>query len=240
MTTQTRIGAALISFALLSLSGSVFAQAPAPRPARAPDEHGRVAVGLNVGLGFRTQAAYDLFAEDDLAPRVGISLGYDVMRIERISLAVEGGFDSESSSARFAANGQAELLTRTYYAAAIGRYALAPWLEPHVRLELGTTLARAKITGDGTRTLRGSDTSFTSALGAGLTFRTRPGAMGGSRRAFRPGFAFRVEGGYLLGTAVDFRVRPSLADEEIPVAPVDLGRLRLGAPYVRFSALFTF
>lgn len=215
---------------------------PAPSSAHRATEHGRAAVGMNLGFAFRKQAAYDLFAEDDLALRVGILLGYDVLRIDRTAFAVEGAFDAESSEAALGGGeGSASLRAHTYSGAVVVRHGVTPWLEPHLRLELGATLVRARISGQELRTLRGSDTSFSSALGAGLTFRTVPGALGGERSAFRSaGFAFRIEGGYLLGTAVDLRLRPALAEDDIAVAPVDLGRMRRGAPYLRMTFLFTF
>jgi hypothetical protein len=138
----------------------------------------------------------------------------------------------------------------TFSGAAIARYALVSWIEPHVRVGFDASRASAQLSQGFTSdlsaagTLSGSDWSSGATVGAGFRVRTQPLLQVISGRGIA--FAAAVEGGVHAGTPFDLALAPpapsdeDVAADRIPVAGANLGELSRLYPYLRLSFALAF
>jgi hypothetical protein len=220
----------------------------APSEAEAPVRHGdpraRWTLALSLDSVFYTDSGYDLFDDDNVASRLGVWAGYDLVQLTpRAVLAVELGFGAEAQEQPI---WDGVLVTtfesQTFSAGASVRYALFSWLDPQLRASAGVTRVAFELDtlGD-SGTFDDHAASAFGALGAGVMLHT-PAAMLENRRGEFASFSFGVliEGGYALRSSVDVNPTQATSDHAIPITQAALGELALSGPYVRSSVLVRF
>jgi len=188
-----------------------------------------------------TGRGFDLFSGNDVASSVGASIGYAVWTDGPVSLVPELGasVDSQGSDGLFGGTlSRTNLDVTNLYGGGSLRYALLPVLEPEVRLAVGASRLKASVDTSTGETLS-TDALWAAfgSLGAGLTLRTRPGALetqSGSLRSLA--FGITAEGGYLLGQSVDLTPVPEHTSGRVHTENMSLGSLGRSGPYVRVAA----
>ena len=205
----------------------------------APPEPIGVSIYGNVDQIWNTDPTYDLFSDRDVQLRPGLSVSLDLLDLApRLVLAPELGwsFESASETALFGIGlAKAEYDAHAFQVGAGLRYELLPWLEPRARLMLGLSLVEVEVA-DAIEggTAEQSATSPFASLGAGVELHTRPGQLGSG---FQLGAL--VEGGYLLGSAVDLDLEATDSGR-ISTEIASLGELARSGPYLRIAAFVRF
>jgi hypothetical protein len=213
-------------------------------PAIHGDAGAAIAVSLNIdSIFYYEDAGYDLFAEDDVTPRFGLSIGYDVLAFARdMFLAAELGWGYETEDEHgVLSRMKTELNTHTFYAGASLRYVLWPWLQPQARLAAGASVLdfEAQISGEPRTSDRG--VAPFASLGAGVLLRTPTRSFEnhhGELASLSVGLL--VEAGYAVRSGVSFQLGEDPGKHAIPVAQASLGELSLSGPYVRTSLVTRF
>ncbi len=207
-------------------------------PRRTGPIESRFSLALNADDVWYTAKSFDLFSTNDVGGTLGGSVGYAVWMKGPLSLSPELGVgaDSQSASGLFGgAISSTKLQTVSYYTGATLRYALLSFLEPEARIALGLSTIKADIyPSSGPGKLEEKSLSPFGSLGAGVTFRSPPAALGtrsGSLESLVIGLT--VEGGYVLGGSVDLSPTPSPAMGRIATQDARLGSLDRSGPYVR-------
>jgi hypothetical protein len=198
------------------------------------------AIGLSVDAVFYSDPGYDLFAEDDVTPRLGVWIAYDVLALgERAFLATELGFgtESEEQDDLFQQGVTSSLDSQTLYAALSLRYVLLPWLQPHARLAAGASFVSMEIAQND----EDDGVSPLISLGAGVMLKTPTRFFENAKGEFASvGVGVLVEGGYALRGSLDFELSQSSGSHAIPLTSSDLGTLDLSGPFVRTSLVVRF
>jgi hypothetical protein len=230
----------------LLASATAHAQIP-PAIAAEAGQHGdpraRWTLALNVDSVFYTSRSYDLFDDDNVAPRVGLWAGYDLAQLSpRVVFAVELGFGAETQEqAAWQGALGTQLESQTFSAGASVRYAWLSWLDPQLRASGGVTRLAFELTTDDNDAYEADAVSGFAALGAGFLVHT-PARMFESKRGEFASLSlgFLIEGGYALRSSVEVEPSHDRSAHAIAIAQTGLGTLALSGPYVRSSVLVRF
>lgn len=197
----------------------------------------RAEVAAHAGVAWRTDDAYALYGDRTGAPRGGLALAYDVVRMEdAFALSVQIGWTLERLEDDFAQDATAALTAHALEAGLLLRWLALPWLEPHARVAGGATFLRTEIGQPQGRTLDGSTWHGQLALGAGASVQTPAGALGSDAgRVATLSIGLRVEGGYLLAPSASLAAGADPGPDGIDTHAADLGALPRSAPYLRFA-----
>jgi hypothetical protein len=196
-----------------------------------------------------------LFSASAARATAGVSASYDLFHPgARTTVAVGAGWFGDHTDNSWGNTNRAALDVDTFYASAVARYGVLPWLEPMVRLTAGGAWGRANLgLGQGNQPFFEDDgggstnwsltsdrraASFTASAGAGLRLRSNPFRPSNTKMPF---FALSatIEGGYAVATAMSFTLttpRPSddkIADDRIPGTAIALGSVDRSRPYFR-------
>lgn len=207
------------------------------------DPRARWTIGVSLDSVFYTDAGYDYFDHDNVSPRFGGWAAYDLAELApRLTLAVEVGFGIEShEQGNWEGALRTELDSQTFSGGVGLRYALAPWLDPQVRVSGGVTrLAFSLDTPDSGRFEDRALSGF-GALGAGVLLHTPAQLFENRRGQFSSvSVGVLVEGGYALRSSLDVTLSRSASDHAIPITEANLGELALSGPYIRSSVVVRF
>jgi hypothetical protein len=213
-------------------------------PVHHGDPRARWTLALSLDSVFYADAGYDLFDDDNVASRLGVWAGYDLVQLSpRAVLAVELGFGAEANEQGI---WQGALRTtfesQTFSGGASLRYALFSWLDPQLRASAGVTrLAFELDTLGDSGTFEDHAASGFGALGAGVMLHTPAGIFENQRGEFASfSFGLLIEGGYALRSSVDVNPSQRTSAHAIPITQARLGELALSGPYVRSSLLVRF
>ncbi len=215
-----------------------------PEPARVRGDAGAaIAIGLAFEQDWNLDEGYDLFGEDDVAPRIGVWFGHDLLSLgERTILAGEIGVGSgmDTTSGEFDSMETTLQNTRLQVAACL-RHVIWPVLQPHLRLAGHLSFLEAKLDFGDDERFKDEGFSGGGSLGAGFTVRT-PTRLFENRKG---GFAslsigVLLEGGYMLASPVSFDLVEDEPTDRIEVRKAPLGELALSGPYFRSSLLVRF
>lgn len=208
-----------------------------------------LSVGFAVENVWNDSSAYDFVSERDRLLRGGFSLGVDALTFASaatLSVDLEAMFGETDDEGPLPSFIQQSELRHTNLGAGVGvRYAIVPWLAPHVHIGGGLTLRELELTGVDFGQLREQGSAGYAKVGAGITFLSPVRRLSATRRYFNAiGFSVVAEGGYQATPAIDLSL-PAIAsnpDEgrNIAVAATPLGSLPLAGPYLRISALARF
>jgi hypothetical protein len=202
-----------------------------------------IAINFNLDSVFYDDAGYDLFAQDDVTPRFGVSIGYDLVAFaDDLFLAPElgWGYESEDEHSVFGSVGT-ELTSHTFYAGASLRYVLLPWLQPQARLAAGVSVLDVEATATGEAADRDRAWSPFASLGAGVLLRTPTRTFENREGRFASlSLGLLIEGGYALRSGASFELDGASNKNAIPITPASLGELSLSGPYVRTSIVTRF
>ncbi len=186
---------------------------------------------------------YQLVSRDNSHPSAGLSLARDHFGWgDRRQVALGVGWRNESLHGTWAEQNLADLGVDTFYAMAVARWAVRPWLAPLVRVSAGAAKGRMRLHfGDQkASTIEAADWSRVATLGTGFQMSSRTVAAPSSLHLPPVAFVFGMEGGYVVATAFRFSAAqaPQAADapkDRIPVAAVNLGTLQQSHSYVTVS-----
>lgn len=198
-------------------------------------------LAVNTDVVWNSSRGFDLFADNDLQTRVGLSAGYAIATTSRFSLVPALGWstDKQHSSGLFGGALQsADLRAHDLYGSFALRYEVLAFLEPHARVAGGVSLTDVDLSfaKDAARFDTRSTGGF-GTLGAGFTLKTPDRALQtSSGRLASLQLGVLVEGGYRLASKTTVKLRGS--DENglrIPVSSPTLGRLGTSGPYMRIA-----
>jgi hypothetical protein len=198
-------------------------------------------VFANYDLVWHTDPGFHLFSNNDIAPRPGISVSYDLLQLApALVLAPEVGYavEHEDTGVILAPIEQADLSAHHLNVAARLRYQLYGWLEPQGKLAAGLTFSEIALSYDG-RTVEQADKSPFVALGIGFLLRTPDRFTTSGNYASLSG-GVGVEGGYLLSSALDVSVGSDADDGRIRTERASLGAVSRSGPYLRVAAFVRF
>jgi hypothetical protein len=223
---------------------AVVRRAPAPKPRVYGDAGGAVVVGASVDSLFRTEPGYDLFGENDVATRLGLFAGHDLVSLlPQLILAAEVGFGIESEEQNGLLGGtlSTDLSMTSLYGAASLRYVLHPVLQPHARVAAGASLLDVEFSPSNEVSDEDDAVSPFVSLGAGLLLRTPTRAFETHDGRFASvSFGVLIEAGYTFAASADLSLGDTSGEHEIPKTQADLGTLELSGPYVRTSLVGRF
>jgi hypothetical protein len=207
------------------------------------DPRARWTIGVSLDSVFYTDVGYDYFDHDNVSPRFGGWAAYDLAELApRLTLAVELGFGIESHEQGNWEGALRTTLDSQTFSGGVGlRYALAPWLDPQLRLSGGgTRLAFSLDTPDSGRFEDRALSGF-AALGAGVLLHTPAQLFENRHGQFASvSVGLLVEGGYALRSSLNVKLSRSASDHAIPITEANLGELALSGPYVRSSVVVRF
>ena len=217
---------------------------PKPEPERVRGDAGAaIGIGLSFEQDWNLDKSYDLFGEDDVAPRVSLWFSYDLLSLgQRTILSGEIGVGSGRDETRGEFDGMATTLQNTRLQVAVYlRQVIWPVFQPHLRLAGHLAYLEADLDFHGEE--RFSDNGFTGggSLGAGFMVRT-PTRLFENRRGEFASLSFGVllEGGYMLASPVSFELVEDQPEGRVEVRYPPLGELALSGPYFRSSLLVRF
>jgi hypothetical protein len=226
-----------LTIALLSLLATpALAQTVVERPAepRLP-----LTLGIDVQTQWHVDRSYRLFGTSRADAGAGLSAALQVAQLGRGRLDLGAGVQWSSETATWEQNNDARRSQVTPSLAAVLRWRVHRWFEPHLRVACDATRATLRLTtGDG---VRYEDAVWVpgASAGAGFRLRTSPITMALGGRAFAG--ALIVEGGFHVGPPLSFdlqREAPAdkkLAADRIPAAATSVGDLGRTEPYLRIS-----
>jgi len=215
-----------------------------PEPPRVRGDAGAAfGLGLAVDLDWNLDEGYDLYGEDDVAPRLGLWFSYDLLQLgKRAILAAEIGASSgmDSTNWPFGDLDTSLNVTRFHLAADL-RYALWPVLQPYLRLAAHGSLVKMELNFPDDESFTDKDFSGGGSLGVGFTVRT-PTRLFENRQGKFASLSVGVlfEGGYMLASPVSFDLGGKGSDDRIEVTSASLGELDLSGPYFRTSLVVRF
>ncbi len=220
------------------------ARPPAPAVRRHGNAGAAFAIGASVDAVFHHDKGYDLFANDDVAPRLGLWAGHDLAAFSRdLILAAELGWgvESEEQPGLYGGSLHTTLVTHTFQAGASLRWVLLPWLQPQLRLAGGASQLHMELTSGTELTNKADAVSPLGSLGAGVLLRTPTRLFENNRGELASlSFGVLIEAGYALRGAVNFKLTQPQGPRDIAVSGAKLGELSLSGPYIRTSVVVRF
>jgi hypothetical protein len=237
--------------ALIGADGTaVRAQSRPPQAAQAvsaPRVYGDAGAAFALGLSIETpwylDGSYDVFADDDVALRLGLWVGYDVASLsDELIAAVELGWGHETDEAHVLGVASSELSAHVVHAGATVRWVPIDWLQPQLRLAAGTAIVDTRLIAgdtfhDGAEGVFEDLIAPFASAGLGVLLRSPTRAFENQRgRHASLSFGLLVEGGYSLAAPVDVELAgPKPSARGIPIAEPALGELDRSGPYIRVS-----
>jgi hypothetical protein len=173
----------------------------------------------------------------------GLSLSYDAIELRgRMTLGLDLSWLATTASSTMASTAAGLDLpqkssTQVFNLGLSLRYQVFRWLSPYARVAGGTGWAALTVGSPGFD-LRDRVFLYQGSAGAGLLFRSPGVRLVRSQRWPPVAFVGRVEGGYTIGNATSFSLKPSLSGstkDPIPLAPVSVGEVTRRFPYLRVS-----
>lgn len=216
-------------------------------------------LAVDIDTVWRLDRGYAAFTRDRSATGGGLSVSYDVIRSERVALALGLGWQNESARQGgerqvsgasdvgvVVGSHRSDLDVNTYALSAVLRWSALTWLEPQLRMALGAAAADLSITVDDGSRFQGDAWSPQASAGAGLRVRSRATRV--PRLPGSPALAVAAvaEGGFVLGAPLKFDVAPvppddaTLARDRLSSPSVPAGDLRRAHPYMRISLAVLF
>jgi hypothetical protein len=207
-----------------------------PAPAHVP-----LTLSLDAHRAWHLDRSYRLFGTRRSDVEGGLSAALEVRRLGRGRLDLGAGVQWGSETGRWEQVNEARREQVTPSLAAVVRWPVHRWFEPHVRLAGDLTRARLRLTVSDGGVLE--DRVWAPGASAGAGFRLRTGVITTALRGGTLGFAgaLIVEGGYHLGAPLSFELgRQAPADKKvaadrIPAPGVPVGNLGRAEPYLRIS-----
>jgi hypothetical protein len=221
------------------------ARVEGPAKEREPEQvHGDAgaafALGLSVEAPWYTDPGYDVFAEDDVARRPGVWLGYDIVSLRTDTIAaLELGWGTESEEETGISNAvETSLESHAFHGGVQVRWVPFDFLQPHVRLAGGVSVVHAELaTHSPAQTFEDDGILPFGSAGLGVMLRT-PTRLFEDRKGQLASLSFGllVEGGYTLSAPLSLKLDGrGPRDRDIALAEADLGELDRSGPYLRFS-----
>lgn len=227
-------------------------RAPAPKrrwEPPAPPVRGvepRLTVGIGGILRLKAKDDYGLFGDDNQTMSPEVFVSFDILEpMPRWMLAVEAGYglEEDGSSALLGEALSSTLTTHHIHMGGNLRFKWLPFLQPHLRLVGGISLAESELALTSTNfRARQEDTSFFLRGGLGLTLRSPPGRLGSGpfdrRGEASLSVGLRVEGGFTLARSLQV----DLAQADPPEGAVNTRDANLGSvgrygPYAMVSVI---
>lgn len=181
---------------------------------------------------WQTSQGYDLFSTNDIATRVGLSAGYDVVDVARNTpVGLELGWSTESHGTHaFFPGLNTAFSAHSFHGGLKLRHQLLPFLAPYVNVLAGAT--RMKTTFEVASANRTQDFE---------TVKWAPFAMLGAGLAAmlpvdnRVAFGTSAEVGYVVSGSMPLRFDPTDTSGALPGARASMGVLERSGPYLRFG-----
>ena len=225
------------------------APASADAGAAAPVDYGPIESRFNVRIDIDTvwnkSSSFDLISDRDTSVLPGISIGYAVLRSERLSLVPElgvNGNDRTGSAVFGGAVERTDLSAWNPYAGVSVRFAALSVLDVSARVSGGASILSFEMTPvDSSPKLSDDHVAPFMTLGGGFTLHTWEAAFqtgAGALRSLVAGIG--LEAGYLLAGSVDLTPAPSGSVGRIRSDYSSIGTLERSGPYLKtsFSARF--
>jgi hypothetical protein len=210
-------------------------------------EH-RFSATLDVAnIVWRSGRGIDLFSNNDAAWRIGIGVGYDVLKLpSQLILALEAGamvepeHGTSDSSGLLGGTISGTLSTSTFLLGGSLRWALTSWFAPYGRLDFFTSRMAVDVHSTATNATSGTsggDWSYHrwiegGALGGGLMFNLLPVSPAN--------VGVLLEGGYWLQHSVDILLESNVPPGGILTSGARLGSLDNSGPYFRLAGVLRF
>ena len=214
-----------------------------PEPARVRGDAGAaIAIGLALEQDWNLDQGYDLFGEDEVAPRIALWFAHDLLALgERTILAGEIGVGSGRDTTSGEFDGMETTLRNTrLQVAAYLRHLIWPVFQPHLRLAGHVAFVEAELD-FGDEKYADDGVSGGGSLGAGFTVGTPTRLFENHQGEFASlSIGVLLEGGYLLASPVSFDLVADEPADRIEVRTASLGELALSGPYFRSSFLVRF
>jgi hypothetical protein len=214
----------------------------ADRPAREE----RFSLMLHADLVWHTDRGFDLLSNDDVAPRLGVSLSMDVLKLSNeltLALGLEYSVEELDGGVPIPAFLEtAELSAQHLAVTPTVRYSVFPWLSPHLRALGGVSFVETTVnySSRGDQKNDSASPHFGAAAGVLVSFRPASGVLAQTR------IGAVVEGGYVVGSPVQIGLEGEPAGTEpgegrrIEVLGTELGEVGRGGPFVRIAAAIRF
>jgi len=168
----------------------------------------------------------------------GLSLSYDALKLgSKMTLGLDLSWLSSKVSSGATATLAQETKTQVFELGLSLRYEILHWLAPYARVGGGMGWMDFSISQPGFD-LRDRAHLYQGSAGAGLFARSPGLSLGRTKRSPRVAFVGRVEGGYTIGSSMDFTLdlhADGARKNPIPVAPVAMGEVPRRFPYLRVS-----
>jgi hypothetical protein len=191
-----------------------------------------LSVQLDVMPVWQMSNGYDLFSTNDIATRIGLSAGYDVLdAAPKTPLGVEIGWSTESHGAGVLFRGfNTAFSAHNFHGGLKLRHQVLPFLAPHVSLLAGAARMETsfEVTSvDGVRAFETVKWTPFAMLGVGLA------ALAPVDN--RVAFGASVEAGYSISGSMPLRFDPREANGALPGAHASMGDYGRSGPYLRFG-----
>jgi hypothetical protein len=241
-------GAPPVRFLEKTQRSNPMAKAPKTEPPRPVRSAGApIAIALVYERAWATDSGYNLFGDKNRVKQFGLWASYDIWTVSpRLILAAEGGWAGwEEKSHYMDAVFQTRLSTGTFHLGANLRYAVQPWLQPHIRVAGGVSLLDVEIKStenDVETSFKDHDVSPFASIGAGFMLRTPTRLFETNSGDFASlSMGVVLEGGYTFGAPASFTLEPKeKSNERILLKSADLGKLDRSAGYLRISLVVRF
>ena len=203
----------------------------APQRPRVVKSKFPLALQLDAMPVWLTNDGFDLFSDDDISTRLGLSASYDVFEVApRTFMGLEVGWASESlTENELFAGFDTRFAAHNLHGAIQVRHQLWSVLAPYARLAAGASWLETNFSVQNetvTREYRTEKWVGFGSLGAGVS------AMLPLHNVVAPGIS--VEGGYLISGSMPLRLDPE-DGQVIATSGATLGRLERSGPYLRFG-----
>jgi hypothetical protein len=195
---------------------------------------------LSVEAPWYTDPGYDAFAEDDVARKPGVWLGYDIFSLRTDTIAaLELGWGTETDEENGVLGSISTTLeSHAFHGGLQVRWVPIDFLQPHARLAGGVSVVHVDFDTSSPQQHFEDDgiLPFGSA-GLGLTLRT-PTRLFEDRKGQLASLSFglMVEGGYTLSAPLEPKLDgKGPRQTDIALSEASLGQLDRSGPYLRFS-----
>ncbi len=220
-----------------------------PRPKRVFGDAGApFMLGVGVGFGWPSDSGYAVAGLGSRHNRFELLGAYDVWQpVKKLVLSAGGSFRALTGGE----GSTATIKERAIQADVLARYALLPWLFPHLRAAfgaVGTKLSMEDSIGyssadvDQRVSYEDKDWAPIGTLGGGFTLRTKARGFETYRGNLSSlSLGVLVEGGYSLASAAKLRLTPTTQPAPgIDLKTAALGSLDRSGPYVRVAGVVRF